>query len=818
MRQQRIKTIFAVLTAVIITLGLSISLRSLLAGVWIAPTDTPPGNNVDAPLNVGGTFQTKGGPLSIYSSTGIPLTLTNTNNNNNSFLVEDDTSPDNTPFVIDANGNVGIGTAYPTEKLVVSGNVKVNRLGIGGLDANNYILDVQNGNVRMASNGNINFNQGSGNATFNGKTNFPGQGVWNANGNVGIGTTDPTQKLDINGQIRIRGGVPIAGKVLMADNNTGLASWQNLPVLPPGTSGQTLRHNGTSWVANDTIYNNGTNVGIGTNNPLTILDIGGGGSDYTNTNTTYQFYSSSAKKIQVRDISQSVLNLVSNIDTENGVLGAISFSRSGGQADAHRNVAGIRAIQASGGTAVTRGGQLEFWTKPSGGGVTLPRLVINSTGYVGIGTNNPGAKLEINGNVRTTPNLSLPNLVLDSISSGDDWTSQGAYISLGESGALGSAALHLTYVGNGYGYIGSGAVNAGIPAQSYLRFQYNSKNIYTDSDLEIYGNGVGLYFNQFNAADQYIRWHVPGIRWWTMGPKANGDFWITNSFDHLNAGPLTILNNGNVGIGTPSPSDKLTVAGAIRTTNDSAGSLILGRMDNSNEGGEITWTAAGSYPTWTQDVYQNEMRFFVNSSNNNSRVNILNAGSGSANLEVEGNVNARQLCINNTCQASWPSAGVSGSGSKNNIAMWGSGNTLTNSGIRYSPSHWGNPTFYHFDANLDVSSYNIFAQYVYAAAFYYQSDQSLKKNLHIIQNPIGKLEKLNGYHFFWKENNEPSLGFVAQEVEKVFPEAVQEDSRTGLKSVNYGILVAPLWEAVKEQQKLIKSMQYEINELKKHNQ
>jgi len=36
--------------------------------------------------------------------------------------------------------------------------------------------------------------------------------------------------------------------------------------------------------------------------------------------------------------------------------------------------------------------------------------------------------------------------------------------------------------------------------------------------------------------------------------------------------------------------------------------------------------------------------------------------------------------------------------------------------------------------------------------------------------------------------------------------------------VNYGILVAPLWEAVKEQQKLIKSMQYEINELKKHNQ
>jgi hypothetical protein len=34
-----------------------------------------------------------------------------------------------------------------------------------------------------------------------------------------------------------------------------------------GTSGQTLRHNGTTWVAASNIYNNGTEVGIGTTNP-----------------------------------------------------------------------------------------------------------------------------------------------------------------------------------------------------------------------------------------------------------------------------------------------------------------------------------------------------------------------------------------------------------------------------------------------------------------------------------------------------------------------------------------------------------------------
>ena len=37
--------------------------------------------------------------------------------------------------------------------------------------------------------------------------------------------------------------------------------------LPSGTTNQTLRHDGTSWVANSLITNTGTNVGIGTNSP-----------------------------------------------------------------------------------------------------------------------------------------------------------------------------------------------------------------------------------------------------------------------------------------------------------------------------------------------------------------------------------------------------------------------------------------------------------------------------------------------------------------------------------------------------------------------
>jgi len=45
--------------------------------------------------------------------------------------------------------------------------------------------------------------------------------------------------------------------------------------LVAGTFGQTLRYDGTSWVANSILYNNGTNVGVNTTSPLESLDITG---------------------------------------------------------------------------------------------------------------------------------------------------------------------------------------------------------------------------------------------------------------------------------------------------------------------------------------------------------------------------------------------------------------------------------------------------------------------------------------------------------------------------------------------------------------
>ena len=100
-----------------------------------------------------------------------------------------------------------------------------------------------------------------------------------------------------------------------------------------------------------------------------------------------------------------------------------------------------------------------------------------------------------NGNMTFSGNLNvgdimiskaLPRIVLDSVNSGDNWTSQGAGISLGESGT-GSAALHLTYTGNGIGRIGMGSITSGVPAFSVIQFAYNSNLVTIPGTLKVQG-------------------------------------------------------------------------------------------------------------------------------------------------------------------------------------------------------------------------------------------------------------------------------------------------------------------------------------------
>lgn len=117
-------------------------------------------------------------------------------------------------------------------------------------------------------------------------------------------------------------------------------------------------------------------------------------------------------------------------------------------------------------------------------------------------------------------------------------------------------------------------------------------------------------------------------------------------------------------------------------------------------------------------------------------------------------------------------------------------------------------------AKLDVDG-KIMAQ-----AFLYRSDARLKENVREIPGALDRVLKLHGVLYDWKDRNDPvgsknQLGLLAQDVEKAFPETVATNPSTGMKTVGYGNLLAPLVEAIKEQQELISKQEREISELKK---
>lgn len=106
---------------------------------------------------------------------------------------------------------------------------------------------------------------------------------------------------------------------------------------------------------------------------------------------------------------------------------------------------------------------------------------------------------------------------------------------------------------------------------------------------------------------------------------------------------------------------------------------------------------------------------------------------------------------------------------------------------------------------------------VLATQYLYTSDKNLKKNVESIKSPLQKVLALNGYSFVWKNTGVQDLGLIAQEVEKIFPELVHTDEVTGLKSVQYGNLVAPIIEAIKSQQSLIQKQNEDIESLREEN-
>ncbi len=105
---------------------------------------------------------------------------------------------------------------------------------------------------------------------------------------------------------------------------------------------------------------------------------------------------------------------------------------------------------------------------------------------------------------------------------------------------------------------------------------------------------------------------------------------------------------------------------------------------------------------------------------------------------------------------------------------------------------------------VEMSKFPMAASGIYALP----SDKKLKENIEKIDSSLFELKKLNGYKFTWKDDAPMNMkghdiGLIAQEVESVFPELVQNDSIRGYKAIYYYKLIPILIEAIKEQQLII---------------
>jgi hypothetical protein len=98
------------------------------------------------------------------------------------------------------------------------------------------------------------------------------------------------------------------------------------------------------------------------------------------------------------------------------------------------------------------------------------------------------------------------------------------------------------------------------------------------------------------------------------------------------------------------------------------------------------------------------------------------------------------------------------------------------------------------------------------------SDVREKQNIEALTNSLDKITSLNPVEFDWIASGEHcKAGFIAQEVEKVFPEFVVEnmanegqEERKGLTGGMTGGIVAHLVKAMQEQQELIKTLEARI--------
>ena len=349
-------------------------------------------------------------------------------------------------FTIKDGGNVGIGTASPTQKLHVDGTgLFTDFVRFNGTTAPDFPVDIDSvdgGKVLRSTRGTSIFridqsNDGPGYIGMQSaddlsiQTNNTSKMYITSSGMVGIGTTSPGAKLEVAG--RVRATTDPTFEAYNTSANRGGLQWVNSSLTTKIFSG------GSSGAGANIIFETNTsekvridssgNVGIGTTSPSAKLHVAGNvligtnGADETD-NPPANFADlhihtlTDGQPIAQDDAASLVISTGANQTGVQGWNGTLWFGNSDYPAAGNPNnstgdqfnykLAGIGSYADTDTGASNNGsGDLRFFTT-SAASTPSQKMIITRGGNVGIGTTSPWTKLVLDGDPQAgTPNAGV---------------------------------------------------------------------------------------------------------------------------------------------------------------------------------------------------------------------------------------------------------------------------------------------------------------------------------------------------------------------------------------------------------------------------